>query len=155
MTEILSRWFWLVFLAMIGINTLIFRQRARVDLGLHPERRGSYRRLLWGYLFWFSLPAIAAGGIILCGGAATLFQFSQPAVAGPAVAGWHLLLIILWFLLVFWIFGNGGAEELADHPAFLSPSCSTPNAIRAWTAVAIAGGVMAELAMWNGVFRFM
>ena len=38
MAEIISKWFWAVFLVVAGINVVIVRYRAREDMAVHPEK---------------------------------------------------------------------------------------------------------------------
>ena len=139
----------MVFLVMVAVNALIIRHRAQTDLAAHPEKEASYARLLRGYLFWLGLPWMVAGAIMMSGGATSVFDFFRPAEASLAVAGWHLLLFVLWMLSAYWVFVVGGAEELAAHPAFLRHY--TPLAIKLWAVFTLVGGIAGELAMWSGV----
>jgi hypothetical protein len=147
-----TRHFWLLALVVTGVNAAVYAQRIhRLSLE-HPERAAGYRSLLVGFLAVSDIVWLVMGVGILFGGLPSVFAYFSPAGGNPFVLAWHATLVALWIAGIVWLFFRDGAQFFVDHPGIVNPSPTRPIQVQLWYLVCIAGGVMAEIAMWSGFF---
>jgi hypothetical protein len=111
-----SKYFW--FLAIIGtaINWLRFRNRAQKHIKENPQLAEGYATLLRGYLFWMIMPWVVMGIGCTVGRVPSVWNYFRPRDRNPYVLAWFASVFFLYLLGTFWLFFQGGAEKLAQHP---------------------------------------
>jgi len=146
------RYGWALFIAVGILNTLIGWRRAKAVIAAHPERRETYRRLFFGFLFWGNLPWVVMGVGIVAGGVPTMLHYLDPG-NGPYVIAWYCSIVLLSILNLVWLFFLRGAETLIDHPGFLNLKTSNPWMIKIFLLVTTLGSVIAITALLLGTTR--
>jgi hypothetical protein len=140
--------FWVVGLIWTALNAVIYRVQANEDIRVHPERTEGYRRLIRGFVIWFSLPWIALGIMVISGALQSveeLFGTEQPAALLL-----QALAVGYWIMMIRWVFFEKGAETLERYPAMLRPGFRDAGMIKLWTALGIAGGCLGLITIWSG-----
>lgn len=136
-----------MFLAVTVANALVIKFRSRSLIAQRPELASGYRRLFWGYLTFLSLPWLVMGYGIELGGIPNMFSFFRPREGNPIVLTFFATTVVLWILALYWLFARQGAEFLIEHPGVFRGIPQNPTFIKAWFCLAIAGGVVALIAM--------
>src|SRR5262249_49359741 len=74
---------------------------------------------------WQSLPWLVMGAGVLVGGVPSVTHFVRPAVGGPFVRAFWVV-VYGWICLTgYWGIRGGGAEILARHPGLLNVRTSS------------------------------
>lgn len=138
---IVTRYFWLIAIAVSIANGLIWWRRAQPVMAKHPERAAGYRRLITGWIVFGCIPWIVMGIGVMFGGVPDIFHFFNPR-NGPFVVAWYVSLAGIWLLLTWWVFFRGGAEKLAAHPGLFRGSDLSPGAVKALCVLSLVIGVV-------------
>lgn len=148
------RYAWLLFIAGGIGNALVIRHKTEANVALNPQLAQGYQRLLRRYIVIGNIPWVAMGLIFMTSGVQTIFEFLQPNEGNPYVVTWFALVIALWAYEIYWIFFNGGAEALVNHPGAYQLSFSRPWQVKLLWAACTSGGVAGMVIMWNSVIQF-
>lgn len=149
---VMSRHFWLFFLAGACVNALAFRLRAKRQMAEQPELAASYARLSRRLTIWISIPWLVMGIGCEMGGVPTILHFFRPRDGDPFVLAWFASVIVLWVLSLWWIFFRAGAEMLAEHRGLFGRNAahffSSPSGVKLTVVLGIACGVLAFVWMF-------
>lgn len=148
MPEVFFRWFWVVGLISTAVNAVIYRHRANEDIRKHPERAEGYRRLIRGFVVWFSLPWIVIGMTTLTGAVQSVDELF--GTEHPAALLLQVLAVGYWIMMIRWVFFEKGAETLERHPAMLRRGFSNAGLIKLWAVVSVVGGCIGLAMIWTG-----
>ncbi len=154
--DLISKYFWLAFIPVSGINFIIFRKRAEKYIREDPQLAEGYATLFRGYLFWTNIPWIVMGIGCTIGGVPSIWHYFRPRDGNPYVLAWFGSVFFLWIMGTFWLFFRDGAETLARHPGliqfhlgFKSGDVTSSVLIKVFWVLALAGGIFAVVAMWR------
>ena len=130
-----------MFIAVTVANALILRVRSRRHIRERPELAEGYQRLFYGVLFWGNLPWFVMAIGIELGGVPDMFAYFRPRNDNPFVLAWFGIVIALWLLGFYWLFARRGAEFLVEHPGLLRGEPKSPNMVRFFYCLMVAGGI--------------
>ena len=144
---ILARYAWAVILAGMLLNIPFLWRRARPYIAAHPELVAGYRRLIRGFAFWICLPWLVMGVGCTIGGVPMFVQFFRPAVGGPFVWAFWVVMYAEFLLLGYWAVWGGGAEALVRHPGLIDFRTDSVRTMRWFLA-----GLSVFAVVWNTGF---
>jgi hypothetical protein len=154
--SLVSKHFWLVAIIITGINWLMFRKRAQKHIEKNPQLEEGYAALFRGYLFWMNLPWVIMGIGCNVGGIPSVWQYFRPRDGNSYVLAWFGSVFFIWVLGTFWLLFKDGAETLARHPGAMEfryglnrKDITNPRLIKVLWLLALAGGIVAVVAMWS------
>ncbi|MBD0395870.1 MAG: hypothetical protein ICV52_19030 [Microcoleus sp. C1-bin4] len=142
--------FWLLAIGVTVVNAYIIKSRSREVITRHPELKEGYEKIFRGYLIYLNIPWIVMGIGILAGGVSDVFDYFYPRAGNPFVLAFHLSIIILWALSIYWIYFRGGAEFLVKHPGVVN--IKSVLGFKVLFALMLLGGMFGLILMWSGDF---
>ena len=144
-----DHYMWLAFVGVVCVNGLLWWRRGRREVQQHPELAEGYERLVRGFIMWGNLPWLVMGAGLTFGGVPGMDAFFvRPR--NPYVLAFHLTVVGLWIALGWWVFGGGGADDLARHPGLINLRNPTPSAIKWLVAACLVGGFASMCAILAG-----
>ena len=153
--DLISKYFWLIMIAVTAINLVMFRKRAQKYIEEKPELKDGYETLFRGYLFWMNIPWVVMGIGCTLGGVPSVWHFFEPRDGNPYVLAWFASVFFLCAFGTFWLFFRGGAETLARHPGavefrygFKRKDVTNPKVIKAYWLLSLAVVIVAVVMMW-------
>lgn len=126
----ITDYFWIGLIGVTAANGAAWWRYARPHIARRPELRQGYKRLILNFVFWGSIPWLLMGMGLSVGSAASIFDYLKPREADPWVLGWYAACIGIWIRCLWWIFKQGGAQELADHPGLMNLPLSKAEHVR-------------------------
>jgi hypothetical protein len=148
---VIEKIFWLVAIGVTCMNAYLLRSRARTEIARNPALAEGYEQLLKGYLIALNLPWLVMGLGIMVGGTSSVFEYFDPRPGNPYVIAFHVTIIVLWALTIFWIYLAGGAEFLVKYPGVMNLEIKSPLVLKLLIALMLLGGIAVEIAMWSGL----
>jgi hypothetical protein len=145
---VLTRYVWLFFVAITVLNALFVKFRSWKQIQQRPELAKGYQRLFNGILFWGNLPWFVMGLGIVSGIVPGIFSYLRPRDGNPLVLAWFATVVGVLLLGFRWIFAQGGAEFLAEHPGLIRGSPRDPKTIRSYYALMATGGILGVLILF-------
>ena len=146
--SLMSEYFWLIAIAVTGINLAIFRKRAQKYITEDPSLREGYDVLFRGYFFWMIVPWVVMGVGCTFGSVPSVWHYFRPQDGNPYVLAWFASVFVVWVLGTVWLFFRGGAETLARYPGalvfsygFKSKDIKNPVLIKLFWLLVLAGGI--------------
>src|SRR5215813_11393658 len=136
--------FWVIAIGVTCVNAYLLRSRAQKEIERNPELAEGYAQLIKGYLVFVNIPWIVMGLGIIVGGTRGVFDYFEPRSGNPYVIAFHLTVLILWALIIFWVYLAGGAEFLIRYPGVMNLEIKSPLVMKLLFALMLAGGVAAE-----------
>lgn len=112
--------FWVMFIVVTIANGLIWKSKSKKYIAEKPERKDGYDSLIKGFLIYGNIPWVIIGIGMLTGMTKNMFEFFNPSQMNPIVIVFFLSIIFLWIIGSYWIYFNGGAEKLVDHPGMIT-----------------------------------
>lgn len=112
--------FWVMFIVVTIANGLIWKSNSKKYIAEKPERKDGYDSLIKGFLIYGNIPWVIMGIGMLTGMTESMFEFFNPSQMNPIVIVFFLSIIFLWIIGSYWIYFNGGAEKLVDHPGMIT-----------------------------------
>lgn len=146
---IIEKMFWVIAIGTTCLNAYFLHSRAQTEIARNPELADGYRLLTKGYLISLNVPWLVMGLGIIAGGTRGVFDYFEPRSGNPFVIAFHIAILILWFLSVFWVYFAGGAEFLVRHPGVMNYEIKSPLVLKLLFAVMLLAGMVAEIAMWS------
>lgn len=142
--------FWVIAIGTTCLNAYFLHSRAQTEIARNPELADGYRLLTKGYLISLNVPWLVMGLGIIAGGTRGVFDYFDPRSGNPYVIAFHITILILWFLAIFWVYFAGGAEFLVRYPGVWNYDIKSPLVLKLLFAVMLLAGMGAEIAMWSG-----
>ena len=149
---LLSRWFWVLCIAVTFFNAATAWLNAKRRIESRPELRKGYRTLTRALATWGNLPWLVMGFGCTYGRVPSVFSFFRPRDGNPYVLVFFCAVFLVWVVGTYWLMFRGGAQMLVDHPGFLSIEAKSPRAVMAIWFVCILGGAVAVVWMFFGNF---
>ncbi len=153
---IVGRYAWLAFLLFTA--AVLWPSRKLHDrLTDEPTFADADREIRRKVFLWMSVPWLVMGLGQLVGGVPSVWHFLDPRHGGPWMLAFFLSLFALWIASAYWIFFRDGATAIADHQLMVAhglrgPIELTPNKVKLFFALSLAGGVVAVVLMFTGAF---
>ena len=151
----LSKYFWLIAIAITLINTGLFRWRAQKNIDENPTLKTGYQRLIRNYLVWMNVPWLIMGVGCTYGGVPSIWHYFRPKDGNPYVLAWFGSVFLIWIFVSYWLFFRHGAEELAKYPGVFSfnlglqqRSVVHPVVIKLLYLVMLACGIAGVFFLW-------
>src|SRR5688572_26838298 len=111
--------FWIFLILATVVNAFLLKIRFRKFIDEQPDLQDGYDKLFKGYLVYLNIPWIVMGGGMVFGKVSSFFSFFRPMEGNPYVLAFHITVIFLSILSVWWLYFKGGAEFLAKYPGAL------------------------------------
>lgn len=137
---------WIFFILIQCVNGAVWGYKAQPRIAENPRTGPGYRRLIRSWFIYGNVPWVVMGAGIIFGGIPSVFHYFNPRNGAYVIAFW-LSVTVLWVALIYWIFFRGGAEDLIEHPGLLNIPVQKPWIVKLFVLAAIAGGVVAMIAM--------
>ena len=116
----ITDYFWIILIGVTAANAAAWWRYARPHIARKPELRQGYKRLILNFVFWGSIPWLVMGLGLSVGSAASIYDYLKPREANLWVLGWYATWVGIWVRCLWWLFRQGGAQTLADHPGLLN-----------------------------------
>jgi len=140
---------WVFFILITLINAFILKVRAARAIRDQPELRVGYDQLFKGYILFMNIPWVLMGIGMLVGGVPSTFTYLYPRGGNPFVIAFHISVVILWLLSIWWIYFRGGAEFLVKYKGVFRQDISSPILIKVMFALMLVGGIFGMTIMWS------
>ena len=141
--------FWLLFILSSVFNAFYLKIRSKKFIEQQPELQEGYDKLFKGELIYLNIPWVVAGIGTVFGGVPGFFSFFKPRDGNPFVLAFHVSIIILWILTIWWIYFQDGAEFLVKHPGVFNYDFKSPALVKVFFGVTLACGIAAMISMWS------
>lgn len=139
---------WIFFILATIINAFILKIRSRKLIADHPDLEAGLNQLIKGFLIYLNLPWIVMGIGMVCGEVPGIFKYLNPREGNPFVIAFHITMLILWILFVWWLYFNSGAEFLVKYPRVFNLDLQSSTNIKVLLAFPLIGGIIAMALMW-------
>jgi len=149
--HIITRWFWLAFIATTFANAAVWWKRAQPYIEKRPELEPGYRQLIRNFLFFSNIPWIVMGVGILGGAMPGIFHYFN-AKSGPFAIAWYASIVMLQVLLMWWIFFRRGAETLVEYPGYFNNEIS-PRTIKTFVLLTPIGLIIYSVTFFTANIR--
>ncbi len=149
MFDIISRFFWVLAIAVTFANVAFFKRRSVRQIKVNPDLSEGYAKLLRGYVFWLNIPWVVMGIGCTIGGVPTVWHYFRPSDGNIYVLAWFGAVFLLWILGTYWLLFQGGAEMLVKHPGAFRTDINSPTIIKLLWLACLAGGVVGVIFMWT------
>jgi hypothetical protein len=140
---------WVLFILFTIINAYQLKARTKKFIEQQPELQEGYDQLFKGYLIYMNIPWIVMGFGILLGGVPDVFSFLRPREGNLFVFAFHVSILALWALAIWWLYFNDGAEFLVKYPGALNRNIESVKSIKYYFAACLMGGVLGMILMWS------
>jgi hypothetical protein len=144
----IAKMFWVIAIGITCVNAYLLRSRAQKEIERNPELAEGYAQLVKGYLIFLNLPWLVMGLGIIVGGTRNAFDYLDPRGGNAYVMIFHVTVIVLWALSIYWIYFAGGAEFLVRHPGAMNIDVKSPLVLKLFYGLMLLGGIAGEIAMW-------
>lgn len=128
--RLIFEYFWLISIAVNGINAVIFWRRAQAHIVADPSLRPGYEGLVRGFFIYSSIPWLVMGTGLLTQQVHQLSDYFYPSQGNPGVLAWWLSIWLVLLGLTHWIMFRGGAIALIQHPGFINPAITNPTRLK-------------------------
>ncbi len=146
---IVTKWFWAVCIALTFLNAGVFWYRARRHISAAPELAEGYATIIRGFVIWGNIPWVVMGIGSVLGGVPSVFHFFRPRDGNPFVLAFFASVILIWILGTIWLLFRGGAEMLVNHSGLFNVVIKSPNMLKLFWFLCLAGGIFAVIMMFT------
>ena len=140
---------WILFIVVTIINALFLKARSSKIVKDNPDLRDGYDQLFKGYLFYMNIPWMVMGIGMIVGGVPSTFSYFAPRHGNFFVIAFHVSILILWFLSIWWLYFKGGAEFLVKYKGVFNRDIQSPLLIKIFFGISMLGGVAGMIFMWS------
>jgi hypothetical protein len=141
--------FWAFLILATVFNAFFLKARSQKIITKQPDLQEGYDQLFKAYLVYLNIPWVVMGIGIVFGGVPSFFSFFGLNEGNPFVLAFHVSIIVLWILSIWWLYFKGGAEFLAKYPGAFGPAIRSPTIIKIFSGLILAGGLMVMIIMWS------
>lgn len=147
--DLIFNYFWVLLIFASVFNAFYLKIRSKKFIEKQPELQEGYDQLFKGELIYLNIPWVVAGIGMIFGGVSDFFSFFRPRDGNLFVIAFHLTIIALWALTIWWIYFKSGAEFLIKYPGVFNYDIKSPVLMKILVGVMLAGGIMAMISMWS------
>jgi hypothetical protein len=140
---------WIFLILVTIVNALILKARSASSVREHPELREGYDQLFKGYLLYMNIPWVVMGVGMLLGRVPSTISFFTPRHGNIFVIAFHLSVVFLWLLSIWWIYFKGGAEFLVRYKGVFNRDIQSPTVIKLFAGLMLLGGIVGMTFMWS------
>ncbi len=141
---------WLLFIIVTCINAFSLKFQSKKYVEQNPSLEDDYEKIFRGYLFYLNIPWVIMGIGMIFGDFKSIFDFLFGIRSGnPFILLFFGSVIALWVIAVVWIYFQGGAEFLIEHPSILRTMTKSPIEIKIYVALMLLGGIFGLAGMWT------
>jgi hypothetical protein len=140
---------WIFLILVTLINAFILKARSSKVVCKHPELRDGYNQVFIGYLVFLNIPWVVMAIGMLVGGVPSSFSYLRPREGNAFVIAFHVTIVILWLLSIWWVYFKGGAEFLVKYKGVISRDIQSPTTIKFYFGLALLGGIFGMIYMWS------
>jgi hypothetical protein len=141
--------FWVLLILASVFNAFYLKVRSKKFIEKQPELQEGYDQLFKGELIYLNIPWMVAGIGMVFGGVPSFFSYFTPRDGNLFVWAFHVTIIILWVLTIWWIYFKDGAEFLVKYPGVFNQDIKSPTLMKILFGVMLAGGIVAMIYMWS------
>ena len=145
---IIGKWFWAAAMVITLLNGFIFRYRSKKHIMENPELEEGYRNIFNKFIIWGNIPWIVMGIGCTVGNIQTCNYFN-PEEGNPYVLAFFASVFLVWIAGSYWLFFNGGAEDLVSHPGLFRHELKSPAAVKLYWMVCLIGGLFGVVMMYT------
>lgn len=138
----MRQWFWLVGILVVLINGVILYFRAKKIVREKPELASGYYLIIRGLITWILFPAVIMGIGCTVGGINNVEEFMRPIHGGPYALAFFGSVFLAWIVGTRWLFFQGGAEMLVQHPGIFNRDFKDPKAVKLYWILCLSGGIL-------------
>lgn len=157
--ENIFKYIWIALILVTVMNIFLLRKRFQKYIDQNPEKETGYNLIIKNFAIYGLIPWIIVAIGCLSGQTASVFDYFEPAKMNPFVLLFHFSIIVIWILIIRFVYFRSGAEFLENHPGLIRVNApgytddkiSKAN-IKIFTALALAGGIIAMILMWTSTF---
>ena len=139
---------WVLFILFTCIQAFRLKARSSNIVDEHPELQKGYDQLFKGYLFYLNIPWVIIAIGMLFGKVPSTYSFLRPRDGNPFVIAFHLAIVMLWVLGIWWVYFKGGAEFLVKYKGLFNREV-TSSFIKFYLGACLLGGVLGMVFMWS------
>ena len=141
---------WLLFIIVTCINAYYLKFHSKKNIEQNPFLEDGYEKIFRGYLIYLNIPWVMMGIGMIFGDFRSVFDFLFGVRSGnPFILLFFGSVLALWILTVVWIYFQGGAEFLIQHPGAIRTMTKSPIEIKIYVALMLLGGVFALVGLWT------
>ncbi|RLC13765.1 MAG: hypothetical protein DRI57_15660 [Deltaproteobacteria bacterium] len=140
--ELLSKHFWIMGIIVTFANAITMKIRAKKNIERDPSLKPGYDAIFKGMITWGNMPWILMGAGILTGNVPNIWHFLRPKDGNPFVIVFFISIVTIWLLVTYWLFVKNGAEMLVKHPGIFRSDFSSPNMVKFFWVLILAGGIV-------------
>ena len=140
---------WIFFILVTVLNAVILKARSSKIVRGRPELQDGYDQLFKGYLLYMNIPWVVMGIGMVFGRVPSTFSYFAPRHGNFFVIAFHVSIVILWLLSIWWLYLRGGAEFLAQYTGAFNRRVRSPLFIKMSFGLSLLGGIAAETVMWR------
>lgn len=148
--ETIVNYFWLLAIAVNGINAIIFWVRSQRYIKQNLALQAGYITIIRGFFLGMSFPWIIMGIGMTWGGVSKIADYFYPRTGNLFVIGWWLSVWVLLLFYGYWLWFKGGAKMLIEHPGFFRGNPSNPRTIKLmWLLSAFTSAVVTGIIFYQ------
>lgn len=144
---IISKGFWVVCVAFTVLNAGILWFSARKYIKVAPELAEGYATIIRGLVIWGNIPWVVMGIGFVFGGVPSLLHFFRPRDGNPFVLAFFASVFTIWLRDTSWLIFQHGAELLVKHPGLFRVKVKSPNMLKIFWLLSLAGGIVSLIMM--------
>ena len=156
--QFISKYGWLLFIAFTFLVVFQLKKTSSKHIIHNPNLEPSYKNLIKGVILFYNIPWFIMGFGNLTQMTHSIFEYFNPKLLNPVVLTFHVVLVLLWILNLWWIYAKKGAEFLEKHPGLIQISSFngkrnvSAKQIKLLAPLMILGGLITMILMWTGYF---
>jgi len=117
--DLIFRHGWVFLLGINLINYFTLKSTSKKIISQKPDLENGYKSILNSYLIFSSIPWLIIGFGDLTSQITSIFDIFHPRTMNPVVIAFHLYIVMIMCLLVYWGLFRNGAKFLEKHPGVI------------------------------------
>jgi hypothetical protein len=142
-------YFWVLMLAVNGLNASILWMQVQTYIHKNPKLRPGYIKLIRGFYTGMSVPWIFMGFNKITGKVSHIGEYFYPRAGNQFVIGWWVSIWTLLFMATYWVWFRGGAEKLIEYPGLFKGKPSNPQFIKIMYLLLLIGNMVGTIVIFS------
>lgn len=147
---------WLIFIWLSLLNAWSAKINSKYYVAQNPELRPGYKKIISEWLIFSNIPWLIMAIGNLSDSTLQFSDYMRLFTLNPFVLAFHISIILIWLLCVYWIFFKKGADFLVKHPGLiniygrgLKRKKMTSMDVKLFFAIFLITAFLALAALWN------